>query len=124
MHRVFNRTFTRTAALVAALAATLSAGLMAPAPAQAAVPTITTFACPLDNGGGRFYCFIDYSSDSAASVAWSVYGTVINDPGHSDLYGYCAINDYLTVTVTVTNSSGATSRTSRRFRCNGGPVIL
>ncbi len=116
--------FTRTAALTVALAATLSAGLMTPAPAQAAVPTITTFACPLDNGGGRFYCFIDYSSDSTATVTWSVYGTVFHDQGHSDLYGYCGINDYLTVTVTVTNSSGTASRTSRRFRCNGGPVIL
>ena len=114
---------TRTAALTAALAATLSAGLMAPTPAQAAVPTITTFACPLDNGGGRFYCFIDYASDSAATVAWSGTGTVLNDTGHSDFYGYCSIGSTITVTVTVTNASGTATR-SRTFKCNGGPIIL
>jgi hypothetical protein len=70
--------FRSTAALTAALVATLSAGLMTPAPAQAAVPTISTFACPLDNGGGRFYCFIDYSSDSSATVAWSGSGSTFN----------------------------------------------
>jgi hypothetical protein len=115
--------FTRTAALTAALAATLSAGLMTPTPAQAAVPTITTFACPLDNGGGRFYCFIDYGSDSSATVAWSGSGSTFNEPGHSDFYGRCSVGAYLTVTVTVTNASGSASR-SRTFRCNGGPIIL
>jgi hypothetical protein len=113
----------RTAALTAALVAALSAGLMMPSPAQAAVPTITTFACPLDNGGGRFYCFIDYTSDSAATVTWSGGGTIINDPGHSDFYGRCSIGSNITVTVTVTNASGSTSR-ARTFRCNGGPIIL
>ncbi len=115
--------FTRTAALGAALAATLSAGLAMPSPAQAAVPTITTFACPLDNGGGRFYCFIDYTSDSSATVSWSGGGTTINDPGHSDFYGHCSIGSNITVTVTVSNASGSASR-SRTFRCNGGPIIL
>ena len=115
--------FARTAALSAALAATLSTGLLAPAPAQAAVPTVTTFACPLDNGGGRFYCFIDYSSDSSTTVTWSGSGTIINDPGHSDFYGNCSIGHNITVTVTVTNASGSTSR-ARTFRCNGGPIIL
>ena len=115
--------FARTAALAAALAATLSTGLLAPAPARAAVPTITTFACPLDNGGGRFYCFIDYSSDSSTTVAWSGSGTILNDPGHGDFYGNCSIGHNITVTVTVTNASGAMSR-ARTFRCNGGPIIL
>jgi hypothetical protein len=115
--------FRRTAALTVALAATLSAGLVAPSPAQAAVPVITTFACPLDNGGGRFYCFIDYSSDSAATVSWSGSGTTLNEPGHSDFYGRCSIGSYITVTVTVSNASGSASR-SRTFRCNGGPIIL
>jgi len=113
----------RTAGLSALLAIGLAAGLLAPAPAHAAVPTITTFACPLDNGGGRFYCFIDYTSDSAATVAWSGTGTVLNDTGHSDFYGHCNIGSYITVTVTVTNASGTASR-SRTFKCNGGPVIL
>ena len=115
---------TRTVALAAALAATLSAGLMTPSPAQAAPPTITTFACPLDNGGGRFYCFIDYSSDSSATVAWSGAGTTINDTGHSDFYGHCSIGTTFTVTVTITNASGSTSRVSRSTLCRGGPVIL
>lgn len=108
----------------AATAALALAALLAPAPAQAAAPTITTFACPLDNGGGRFYCFIDYTSATPATVAWSTYGATVNDPGHSDHYGHCSIGSYLTVTVTVTNASGATSRTSRQFRCNGGEIIL
>lgn len=113
----------------AAIAATLAAAaplalLLAPAPAQAAPPTITTFACPLDNGGGRFYCFIDYSSDSSTTVSWSGGGTTINDTGHSDFYGHCSIGGTFTVTVTVTNASGSTSRVSRSTVCRGGPVIL
>ena len=113
-----------SASLALAAAVTGVIGAFAPRPAHAAVPTITTFACPLDNGGGRFYCFIDYASDSNATIAWSGFGTVVNDPGHSDFFGHCAINSYLTVTVTVTNATGTTSRTSRSFRCNGGQVIL
>lgn len=109
-------------AALAGIAGTLAA--LAPAPAHAAAPTITTFACPLDNGGGRFYCFVDYVSTGATTVTWSAYGTVINDPGHSDFYGHCAINDYFTVTVTITNASGSVSRTSVRTRCKGGPIIL
>lgn len=114
-------------ALSASLAVAGVAGAIAaltPVPAHAAVPTITTFACPLDNGGGRFYCFIDYTSDSAATVTWSGYGSVFNSPGHSDFYGRCTINSYFTVTVTVTNASGSVSRTSYSARCKGGPVIL
>lgn len=113
----------RTLGLAAALAATVSGGLLAPATARAAVPTITTFACPLDNGGGRFYCFIDYTSDSAATVAWSGTGSTLNDTGHSDFYGHCSIGTNITVTVTVTNASGTATR-SRTFKCNGGPIIL
>ncbi len=113
----------RSFATVAALALAGPAAFLAPAPAQAAVPTITTFACPLDNGGGRFYCFIDYTSDSAATVSWSGGGTTINDSGHSDFYGHCSIGSNITVTVTVRNASGSASR-SRTFRCNGGPIIL
>lgn len=114
---------TRTAALGLALAATLSAGLMTPSPAQAAAPTITSFVCPIDNGGGRFYCFVNYSSDSSTTVSWTGGGTTINDTGHSDFYGRCSIGSNITVTVTVSNASGSTSR-SRTFRCNGGPIIL
>ena len=117
------RALNRTAALTAALVATLSAGLTTPSSAQAAVPTITTFACPLDNGGGRFYCFTDDTSDSPTTVMWSGSGTIINDPGHSDFYGRCSIGSNITVTVTVTNASGSTSR-ARTFLCNGGPIIL
>lgn len=111
----------RTAAV--AVVATLSTGLMTPAPAQAAVPTITTFACPLDNGSGRFYCFIDYSSSGTTTVAWSGTGTVINDPGHSDFYGNYSIGSSIMVTVIVTNAPGSTSR-SRTFVCKDGPIIL
>ena len=116
--------FTRTAALTAALAATLSAGLMTPAPAQAAVPTIVALACPLDNGGGRFYCHLEYNYGSPATVAWSGSGSTFNAPGSSDFYGYCNINYQHRVTVTITNASGTTSRTTAYFKCKGGPVIL
>lgn len=114
----------RATALLAALAAATPLALLGPVPAQAATPTITTFACPLDNGGGRFYCFIDFSSDSAATVAWSGSGGTFNDASHSDFYGYCSIGSTFTVTVTVTNASGATTRVSRSTLCRGGPVIL
>lgn len=114
----------RSATFAALLAAAAPLALLCPAPAQAAPPTITTFACPLDNGGGRFYCFIDYSSDSSTTVSWTGGGTTINDTGHSDFYGHCSIGSTFTVTVTVTNASGSTSRTSRSTVCRGGPVIL
>jgi hypothetical protein len=122
---------TRKLALPLALSASMALagvvgtiGALTPTPAHAAVPTITTFACPLDNGGGRFYCFIDYSSDSAATVTWSGSGTILNEPGHSDFYGRCTIGSSLRVTVTVTNASGATSRSTGYFICRGGPIIL
>lgn len=115
----------RSLALAAALAATVSGGLMTPVTAHAAAPAIITFACPLDNGGGRFYCNINYSSDSTATVTWAGDGNnmVINEAGHSDFYGSCYIGSNTTVTVTVTNASGSTSR-SKTFKCNGGAVIL
>lgn len=122
---------TRKLALPLALSASMAfagvvgtIGALTPTPAHAAVPTITSFVCPIDNGGGRFYCFIDYSSDSTATVTWSGSGTILNDPGHSDFYGRCTIGSSLRVTVTVTNASGATSRTTGYFTCRGGPIIL
>lgn len=118
-HTHFN---VKTLSLSAAFA--LAAIGLLPATAQAAPPTITTFVCPIDNGGGRFYCFIDYSSDSSTTVSWTGGGTTINDTGHSDFYGHCSIGDTFTVTVTVSNASGSTSRTSRSTTCRGGPVIL
>ena len=114
----------RSAAVAALLVAAAPLALLFPAPAQAAPPTITTFVCPIDNGGGRFYCFVDYSSDSSTTVAWSGGGTTINDSGHSDFYGHCSIGTTFTVTVTITNASGSTSRVSRSTLCRGGPVIL
>jgi hypothetical protein len=117
--------FTRSPLLSAALLAGLSAAaLLAPAPAQAAPPTITRFVCPIDNGGGRFYCFIDYASDSPATVSWSGQGTSHHESGHSDFYGRCSIGWPFTVTVTVTNASGSVSRTSVSTLCRGGPIIL
>lgn len=110
--------------LACAAALTGAIGALTPMPAQAAAPTITSFACPLDNGGGRFYCFINYSSDSAATVTWSGSGTIFNEPGHSDFYGRCNIGSSIKVTVTVTNASGATSRSTGFFTCRGGPIIL
>ena len=120
MQNVFARSPLLSAALLAGLS---TAALLAPAPAQAAVPTVTTFACPLDNGGGRFYCFVDYTSDSAATVTWSGSGTILNESGHSDFYGRCSIGQPFTVTVTVTNAAGSVSRTSRSTTCRGGPGI-
>lgn len=118
-------TLIRSPLLSAALIASLSAAaLIAPAQAHAAAPTITTFACPLDNGGGRFYCFVDYSSDSPATVTWSGNGSIINEAGHSDFYGHCSIGHPFTVTVTITNASGTTTRISRSTTCRGGPIIL
>jgi hypothetical protein len=122
---------TRKLALPLALSASMALagvvgtiGALTPTPAHAAVPTITSFVCPIDNGGGRFYCFIDYSSDSAATVTWSGSGTILNEPGHSDFYGRCSIGSSIRVTVTVTNASGATSRSTGYFTCRGGPIIL
>ncbi len=113
-----------SAGLALATAIAGAVGALTPTPAHAAVPTITSFVCPIDNGGGRFYCFIDYTSDSPATVAWSGSGSTYNEPGHSDFYGRCSIGSSFRVTVTVTNASGVTTRTSASAICRGGPIIL
>lgn len=120
----------RSPATLTALALSAGLALLAPAPAQASSPVITTFACPLDNGGGRFYCFIDYNSSTTAIVNWKTDdGDAFTDPGwsgpgRSDYFGHCQPGIYIRVTVTVTNASGSATQTSHRFRCNGGPIIL
>jgi hypothetical protein len=120
MQNVFARSPLLSAALLAGLSA---AALVAPAPAQAAVPTVTTFACPLDNGGGRFYCFVVFNSDSPTTVTWSGQGMTINETGRSDFYGRCSIGFQHQQTVTITNASGSVTR-SATFLCRGGPIIL
>ncbi len=117
-------TINRTAALTTALVAALSVGLMMPSQAQAAVPVITSFSCPQDNGGGRFYCDIEYTSDSAATVQWVGTGTRFNGPGYSFFYGRCIIGSLTNITVKVSNASGTTTMSSGSFICRGGPIII
>lgn len=95
-------------------------GALTAVQAHASVPIIATFACPLEKGGGRSYCLVDYVSTGATTVTWSGYGTVINEPGRSDSYRHCSINDDFTATVTMTNASGSVTRSSAARAARAG----
>jgi hypothetical protein len=80
-------------------------------------PTITHLICPDTNnsGGGIYVCHVIFSSSTPATVRW---------PDGSDLneyIGVCQRFQRPTVTVTVTNAAGSSSR-SNTFACPTGPI--
>jgi subtilisin family serine protease len=83
-------------------------------------PTITSFLCPDYNnsGGNTYWCSVVYTSSTPATVTWPAGGSAYGD----EYYRQCSTNQRLTVTVTVTNAGGSTSRTSPAFTCPSGPI--
>lgn len=83
---------------------------------EGGAPVITAFSCPdrSNSGLGTFMCRVAYSSSSRALASWrsedgaTWIGTVFS--------GTCTRSDVVNVTVTVTNSAGATSRNAQ-FPC-------
>jgi vibriolysin len=80
-------------------------------------PTINTFICPDPNnsGAGTYYCYVTYTSSTAATVTWP------NGSHNDDYFGRCTRGSRPTVTVTVANSSGSVSR-SKSFSCPTNPI--
>jgi len=80
-------------------------------------PTITSFLCPdpANSGGGTYWCEVTYSSSTPATVTWP-------NGSHNDYYfGKCTRYQTVSVTVTVANASGSTSRT-KSFSCPTNPI--
>jgi hypothetical protein len=80
-------------------------------------PTITSFLCPIagTNAGGSFSCSVAYTSGTTAVIRWPTGSS-------SNFYdGYCTPGANSSVTVSVSNRYGTTSRTAT-FRCNSGNI--
>jgi serine protease len=80
-------------------------------------PTITSFVCPDygNSGGGMYWCEVQYSSATPATIRWP------NGSGNYYYSGRCTSGSRPTVTVTVTNAYGSVSRSST-FNCPTGPI--
>ncbi len=81
-------------------------------------PTITSFVCPIagTNAGGSFNCSVAYTSGTTAVIRWP------NGSSGNMYDGYCTPGTNISVTVSVSNRYGTTSRSSATFRCNSGNI--
>ena len=86
-------------------------------------PVITYFNCPDmgNSGGGTFWCEVDFTSATTATVAWkNPAGTVKST---KKVYrGTCTAGQTLNFTATVSNASGTVSENSGNFSCPTGPI--
>jgi hypothetical protein len=80
-------------------------------------PTISHLICPDVNnsGGGIYMCRLIFSSPTPAVVSWP------DGSDQNEFMGVCLHRSRPTVTVTVTNAAGSTSR-SNTFACPTGPI--
>jgi hypothetical protein len=80
-------------------------------------PTISNLICPDVNnsGGGIYMCRVIFSSSTPAVVSWP------DGSDQNEFMGICLRRSRPTVTVTVTNAAGSTSR-SNTFACPTGPI--
>ncbi len=79
-------------------------------------PVINSLVFPDYNnsGGGTYWCTVDYSSSTPATVSWS--GGSGNGFGNS-YRGTCFEGQRVQITVTVSNADGGVSRSSGYFLC-------
>ncbi len=84
-------------------------------------PVINWLNCPdyANSGGGRYWCDVDYTSSTPATVTWS--GGSGSSFG-STFRGTCFQGQRIQITVTVTNASGSASATSGSFLCPTNPI--
>ncbi|MBA3485880.1 MAG: S8 family serine peptidase, partial [Lysobacter sp.] len=93
-----------------------------PPPSGGSPPVINSFFCPDrgDSGGGTYVCRVTYTSATPATVAWTdTFGVVSTE---DEMWGTCSAGSRLRFTATVSNASGAVSRTSSLFSCPTGPM--
>lgn len=85
-------------------------------------PTITSFLCPdyANSGGGTYWCEVDYSSPSPATISWT--GGSGSGRTGKIFRGTCSAGQVIQMKVTVSNASGSASRTSANFNCPTGPI--
>lgn len=87
------------------------------ASAYDSAPTITHLICPDYNnsGGGIYFCRVIFSSSTPATIRWP------DGSDQFDFMGVCKRGQRPTVTVSVTNAAGSSSRTNT-FTCPTGPI--
>ncbi len=80
-------------------------------------PIISHLICPDTNnsGGGIYVCRVIFSSSTPAVVSWP------DGSDQNEFIGVCQRRTRPTITVTVTNVAGSTSR-SNTFACPTGPI--
>lgn len=100
-----------------------AAGLSVNTPAHATTLSAGPMGCA-NNGGGSFYCVASPSGGTGTytSFVWKIQeGTTSlgsSTTSIPELQSYCTVGKYYTVSVTVTDSAGATASTGGfRFRC-------
>ena len=107
--------------IVAPIAAV--AGLaLATAPAATAAPVITWLYC--ETGASKYHCIVEYTGAvGPVTVRWDFYTYNVHigtDYGSFTGIRSCSANKPYSVTVTVTDSTGAT-QDHTGFSCNPGP---
>ncbi|MEZ4400008.1 MAG: S8 family serine peptidase [Kofleriaceae bacterium] len=92
--------------------------LWSPGQPAGSPPTITRLSCPVPGsaGGSQYSCQVTYTSSVPALVTWPGGAT------GSFVTRTCAPGSIVSVTVTVTNAYGSSTRTSASFSCPTGPV--
>lgn len=102
----------------------IAAALSISAPAHATTLAAGPMGCA-NNGGGSFYCVASPRGGTGTytSFVWKVKESGSTSTGTSitaipELQSYCTVGKYYTVSVTVTDSAGATATSSlSRFWC-------
>ncbi|MBV9791740.1 MAG: hypothetical protein JOZ51_26345 [Chloroflexi bacterium] len=107
----------------------LAATLAVPGPAHAATLTVTDVMCynlgSEGSGGGRYGCdpFVTGGTGTYTSFVWGV--RTASNPTYyfttyGNLFGTCVPGRNYTITVTVTDSAGATASNFTAFQCRWG----
>ncbi|GAA4790639.1 M4 family metallopeptidase [Lysobacter hankyongensis] len=98
-------------------AAFTTVGLTCGSPPTGPAPTITSFVCPDMgmSGGGTYWCRVAYTSGTPAVIRWP------NGSSGSSYSGRCVSGSRVSVTVSVSNIYGTTSRSSS-FNCPSGQI--
>ena len=86
-------------------------------------PVITYFNCPdlANSGGGTFWCQVDFTSATTATVAWTNPSGFVAST-RKIFRGTCSAGQTLNFTATVSNASGSASENSGNFSCPTGPI--
>lgn len=90
-----------------------------PSPRPAAGAGVDVVFTCLSLGWGRMECYVEGSGGTAPySYAWNP-GPYLNEGDHVEIY--CSPNRWQTITVTATDSTGASASCTRQFYCGEAP---